>query len=46
MGLMDRDYYREKRNGSEESLFEKLKRNPLGIVALIIALLFIISLLI
>ncbi len=43
MGLMDRDYYREKTK-RKESLIEKLKRNPLAIVVAIILILFFLSL--
>lgn len=43
MGLMDRDYYREKTK-RKESLIERLKRNPLAIVIAIILILFVLSL--
>ena len=43
MGLMDRDYYREKTK-RKESLIEKLKRNPLAIVIAIILILIFLSL--
>jgi len=45
MGLMDRDYYREK--GSTESkpqeLFRKLKENPFAIIILGLIILFVIG---
>jgi len=42
MGLMDRDYYREKRDSGEGPL-RRLVRNPLGIAALLALILFLIG---
>ncbi len=45
MGLMDRDYYREKKGAkSTENLFEKLRKNPVAVIAIILAILFLIAL--
>ena len=41
MGLMDRDYYREKPR--KEGVLEKIKRNPLAVVIALILLLILIS---
>ncbi len=43
MGLMDRDYYREKKP-AEESIWEKLKKNPLAVIALVLVVLFVVAL--
>ncbi len=43
MGLMDRDYYREKPKPDREGVLEKLKRNPLAVVIGLILLLILIS---
>ncbi|RLJ70859.1 hypothetical protein BCF55_1144 [Hydrogenivirga caldilitoris] len=46
MGLMDRDYYREKKKNSDGgNLIEKLKSNPLIVIALIAVLLILLSVL-
>ena len=46
MGLMDRDYYREKTKPSrKKNILEKIKENPWAVVAVVIALLFLISVL-
>lgn len=45
MGLMDRDYYREKKpeRGGAQDLLEKLKKNPLGVIAILVLLAFLIA---
>lgn len=43
MGLMDRDYYREKRPDREDSFLEKLKRNPLAVIVVALLLLLILA---
>lgn len=46
MGLMDRDYYREKKPEAQGvgDILAKIKNNPLAIIAITIAVLFILSL--
>jgi hypothetical protein len=46
MGLMDRDYYREKnsgRRGAGPDLIMRIKSNPFTLVVLIILLLFVMT---
>ncbi len=43
MGLMDRDYYRDKKP-REETLLERIKGNPLAVVGIVVFLLFLLSL--
>ncbi len=43
MGLMDRDYYREKPKPGKEGVLEKIKKNPLLVVIGLILLLILIS---
>lgn len=43
MGLMDRDYYREKAKPHKERVLDKLKRNPIAVVIAVILLLILIS---
>ncbi len=43
MGLMDRDYYREKPKPDKEGVLDKLKRNPIAVVIAIILILLLIS---
>jgi len=46
MGLMDRDYYREKTKPSRKAgILEKLKENPWAAVAGAVAILFLLSIL-
>jgi hypothetical protein len=46
MGLMDRDYYREKTGANrKESLIEKLKRNPIAVIVLIAILILLLGIL-
>ena len=46
MGLMDRDYYREKKpeDGGPQELLRKLRNNPFALIALALIILFIIGL--
>ena len=46
MGLMDRDYYRERKEeeGGTQEFLRKLRNNPFSLIALALIILFIISL--
>lgn len=46
MGLMDRDYYREKKpsKGSYREIIQKMKDNPLTIIVIALILLLLIGL--
>jgi len=43
MGLMDRDYYREKPKPRSENILEKIKRNPIAVVVVMLIILLLIS---
>ncbi len=43
MGLMDRDYYREKPQPRKEGILEKIRKNPVAVVIVLLLLLILIS---